>query len=456
MILAIDCGSTNHKVAIFDETLHRLAGASKPVTYAVRNAKRVEFDPGKLWQDTVELIREACQTARIPPREIKTISLTSQANTFTLVNAAGDAVTPFFSWLDKRATKESADLTREFGKEFHQHCSFPAPAPQLQVSKLLWLARHLPRSAREGTKVMPLPSFLAWQLAGLHCTDANLSAMGGLYSLRQQGWWPEILSACSVTAEACGRVVAPGTAVTAERACAKLDFTHELQIVFAGNDQTAGAFANGIRNAGLVLTLGTALVAYRFAGAQAGPFPSGGWWGAYPCGGYYEMLARDEGCAALDWAVEQLIPGKETEFFQIATTGPSGSAFFFPQFMHTPAAWTGATDIPAKVRAVIEGISFSLRELVEGMEVNRGARETVNVIGGGSANPFWLALLANVLDRPVQRGGGDNLLGAAMMARPGIAPPSCAAKAATAPELAAAAQYEKLYRAWLSNRETSV
>lgn len=451
MILAIDCGSTNHKVALFDEQLHRVAAVSRLVTYTVRSAERVEFDPENIWLDTVKMIREVCQSANIRSRDIKTIALTSQANTFTLLNEAGEAIIPFISWLDKRATAESAELTRLLGADFHRHCSFAEPSAQLQISKLLWLTRNqtqLTSAATKDPRVMSLPTFLAWRLAGLHCTDTNLAAMSGLYSLQQQDWWGDALWVCGWMTNVCGRIVAPGAKISAKRACVELDFSPQLQITFAGNDQTSGAFANNIRDGGLVLTLGTALVAYRFAGEQPRPYPAVGWWGIFPGGGFYELMARNEGCAALDWAVEQMLPGNEAEFFRLATTAPLGSAMFFPQLMHTPKAWNGGADMAAKARAVLEGISFSLRELVEGMDKNRGAQEPVSVIGGGSANPFWLAMVANVLNRPVRRGYGDNLLGAAMMARPNVHPPATEANEVFAPDAKLVAEYDAAFRKW--------
>lgn len=428
MILAIDCGSTNHKVALFDGQLRRLAECAKSLAYTVREAERVEFEPQRLWDDTVQLVRQACASAQVSSREIRTIAIASQAQTFTLLNAREEPLVPFLSWADKRARDESAELKQKLGRAFHRHCSFPAPLPQLQLCKLLWLGRNFP-ALPPGFKVVSLPSFLALKLAGLHLSDSNLAAMNGLYSLELNDWWSEAIAACDLEPEQCGDIVQAGTAVAARRHCCDLEFSPELRVLLAGNDQTAGAYANNLRSGGTILTLGTALVAYRFRGAGRGPFAPGGCWGLYPGNGFYELLTCDEGCAVLDWAITQLMPGQEAEFFRAAAMAPPAAASFDPRRRYTAEAWSGDTDVPALARAVLEAICFSFREILEDLlgfnetPDDAGAQPVpLTIIGGGSASALWLQMLANVLNRSLRKGQGDNLLGAAMLAQPDSEP----------------------------------
>jgi len=458
MILAIDCGSTNHKVALFDGQLRRLAECARSLTYTMRGAERVEFEPQPLWNDTVQLILQACASARVSSREIRTIAIASQAQTFTLLDAKEEPLMPFLSWADKRARDESAELTQKLGRAFHRHCSFPTPLPQLQLSKMLWLTRNLPALPLT-FKVVSVPSFLALRLAGLHLSDRNLAAMNGLFSLDLNDWWSEAMAACNVEREHCGEMVEVGKSVAARRHCCELEFSPELRIILAGNDQTAGAYGNNLRSGGVVLTLGTALVAYRFAGAGRGPFSPGGCWGPYPGNGFYELLTSDEGCAALDWAVTQLMPGQEAEFFRAAATSPTGAAMFDPKRLYTAEAWSGETDVPARARAVLEAICFSFREM---MEDSGGFNQTQNhagaqlvpltVIGGGSASALWLQILANVLNRPLRKGQGDNLLGAAMLAQPDPVPIVENRGSLIHPQSELVREYEEAFRRWQQHR----
>ena len=240
-----------------------------------------------------------------------------------------------------------------------------------------------------------------------------------------------------------------GESASARDKCPELCFAPELQVISAGNDQTAGAFGNGCRSGKIVLTLGTALVLYRYAGENPGPFRDAGCWGPYPGGGFYELAACDEGCAALDWAVEQMMPGEEARFFQIASTAPAGAVLFFPQRMHCADAWQGTGDSASLARAVLEGICFRARQMIQQELELALDNSPVCVVGGGSQSALWLEILANVLDSPVMRGEGDILLGAAMIARPKITPPVNAGYPVIDPISSTVALYEDRYHIWL-------
>jgi xylulokinase len=449
MLLAIDCGSTNHKVAIFNENLERKGTRAAPVQYTVRDAERVEFETAWVWNTTVSLIQQVCRDAAVEPSQIETIALTSQAQTFTLVDDFDRAVIPFLNWADKRAVLESADLARALGDTFALHCSFGFPLPQLQLSKLLWLRRHHPEKFDSKIRLVSLPSFLALRLAGLHVTDLNLAGMSGLCSCRENEWWFPALKICDFQPEQMGDLVLLGRAVNTRRNCSELDLSPDVRVVCAGNDQTAGAFGNGCRQGKPVLTLGTALVVYRYAGGVPGPFENKGCWGPYPGGGFYELAACDEGCAALDWAVEQMMPGNEPRFFELASTAAAGAALFYPQRMHTPHAWQGTNDSASRARAVLEGICFRAREMLQ-QDLKLELTDTpLCVVGGGSQSSFWLQILANVLNHAVIRGEVDILLGAAMLAKPGITPPTKGRAEIFEPTPSTVAIYEERYKFWL-------
>ena len=102
--------------------------------------------------------------------------------------------------------------------------------------------------------------------------------------------------------------------------------------------------------------------------------------------------------------------------------------------------------------AVLEGIGFNLRRLVfdeldAGESVESGFEKLI-VTGGGSRNDFWMQLLADILDVPIQRGFGDGLLGAAWLASPDVKPPQNFKPQTWLPDIAKVAFYRDQYEQW--------
>ncbi|MCE5278115.1 MAG: FGGY-family carbohydrate kinase [Planctomycetaceae bacterium] len=421
MILAIDLGTTNFKAAVFDEALARLGEASAAAPYITNDAMRVEMDAGEVWATLVELIAQTCKLAGTHTTNIQSVAITSQAQSFTIMDDHGRARTAVISWLDKRGAAGPEGLSEALSRGWHEHCSFPALTAQMQLAHLMRLRAQAPRVLEEPGRVVPLPALIFERLGGVSLCDDNLAAMSGMYSLWAGAWREEALAACGLKPQQMPRLVSVGSGVPVAELNPSLPLGAGARLVSAGNDQTAGALGNGCRGGEVVVTLGTALVAYRFAGQHRGPYSPGGCWGPYPGGGYYELAFRDEGCLALDWAAETLMPGSlAATLIEAAARGQTAvtveSGFFVPGRMRTSQAWTGDLPTPdLKAYAVLEGLAMSLRQLVRD-ELTCSSGTVVRAIGGGSRSAVWLQIIADVLDCPVHRGSGDSLLGAALMA----------------------------------------
>ncbi len=441
-VLALDCGSTNFKAALFDDGLQRLSQAARPLPSLNYGAQCVELDAEETWQIASALLQQTCQQAGVTFSQVARLAITSQAQTFLLLDEQNQPLTPLISWLDRRADGLAAHLRAALGDEFARHCSFAEPMPQLQVAKLFWLHKNAPDLLARAACIASLPTWLALRLGAPAALDDNLAAMSGLYSLPAQAYWPAALALCGVSEAQLPSVVPVGSALPAGAP----------RLTLAGNDQTCGAYGNDCQLNAWVATLGTALVAYRRAGQSPGPYHPRGCWGPYPGGGYYELAVRDFGCAALDWARTLLFPlGPLEQFMTAAAQAAPGSAappLFYPDLTGSPTAWVGEGTAGERALAVLEGISFSLRGLLFD-ELGADQRlERLIVTGGGSRSDFWLQLLADILGVAVQRAAGDALLGAARLALPAVEPPHSAPPATWQPRAQQAGFYQALYHLW--------
>lgn len=412
MILAIDMGSTSFKAAVFDSHLREISTGSHLLSYRFGAGGRVEVDVASV----EEALRCALVSAGVGKQEIRAIALTSQAQTFTVVDAQGRAQRPFISWQDRRAGAACEELKRML-PEFGEHSSFGSVDPALQICQF--------RTLKLGARLRPLalPSYVLMLLSGETAIDNNLAAMSGLYSLPMQGWWPAALGGCGVRESQLAKVIPVGSVAAVTTGAAKrYGIPAGIPVVLAGNDQTAGGYGACLETrGGLLITLGTAQVAYACCNRMPKP-GAGTIRGPYPGGLFYRMAADSCGGNVVNWA-ETLLFGDRDDaaFFREAQRAPSGchGVVFDAALDLEQGGWTqlGVHHTRADLaRSVLETLSRRMTDLVNQLGGKRAGRKIL-VAGGGSAQPLWRNIVAESLGADLVRTQADPLLGAARMAQ---------------------------------------
>ena len=395
MILAIDFGSTSFKTGLFDRQLRPVGEGSAPVRYRYASGGRVELDVPAA---------EAALRQALPKKlaGLEAIAITSQAQTFTVLDRRDRATRPFVSWQDGRAGQACARLKRQL-PDFAEHCSFADLLPALQVCQL----HHAP--ARAGELVVKLPTYFVRQWIGEAVLDDNLAAMSGLYSLKLRHWWPAAAGSTQLP-----RVIPVGS-VAGVTGPNKFGLPVGVPVVLAGNDQTAGAYAAQLeKGRSALLTLGTAQVVYACSPRMPRPKP-GMIRGPYPGGLFYRMAADGYGANVTNWA-ETVLAGCEThdKFFAQAARSPAGCHGLV--YDADRGAWLniGMHHTSADMaRAILESLSQRLAGLLA--QVSGSHRQRLRVAGGGSQRPIVREILSAAVGERLTRTGVSPLRGAARM-----------------------------------------
>jgi sugar (pentulose or hexulose) kinase len=430
MILALDLGSTSFKAAVYDDALREVGRGGQPVAHDFLPGNRVELPVAVAEEAFRGAIAEALAAAAIKPEALRALALDSQAQTFTVQDAAGRARLPFLSWQDGRAVAAAAALAaRPELAGVAEHGSFAQFLPALQVAMLHHVLGERPAGwLTASDRVLHLPSWFVQRLSGEAVVDDNLAAMSGLYSLRLGAWWPAALAAVGVAREQLARVVPIGS-VAARVGAGGADWglPAGLPIVLAGNDQTAGGYGAEVaqRQAPLI-TLGTCQVAY-IAGANLRPAGPVLVRGPYPGGLTYCLVADSVGGSVINWA-KTVIPGATTDdaFFALAEQAAPGchGLVFDADLASSVGAWRqlGFHHQPADLaRAVVEGLSRRLAGLIGALRLEPPPRQYL-VAGGGSKSVLWRTILAQELGgAELVPTAANPLLGAARLAREALA-----------------------------------
>lgn len=421
IVLAIDLGSTRFKASAFDSSLRRVGFGAGELRYCFGEQGRVELGHDDIVQALVMAVKEALQG--VAAGDLKAIALTSQAQTFTVMDAVGQVKMPFISWQDTRAEAASVTLSREVGlNEFAEHSSFGTILPGLQITQLRHMAETRPGWLQSRDRIALLPAYITWLLTDALAVDANLAAMSGLYSLKRNDWWDAALDAVKVNRGQLPVVVPLGSVAARTGAGAsRVGLTEGVPLVLAGNDQTAGAYGAELEpDGGVLVTLGTAQVAYTVAAGLGKP-ASRLIRGPYPGGRYYRMAADSCGGSIINWAQTVLAGcGDDTAFFTRAAEAGAGCGGlrFHAELSVAGGSWSGIglQHRPADfARSILECLSARMAGMLELVEEQPG-RGMIKVAGGGSEQLLWRRILEEALGRSLRKTQASPLEGAARMA----------------------------------------
>lgn len=417
-VLAIDEGSSGVRALLFDRK-GRVAGRSyRAIGASCPSPGRVEQDAELIWTRTLEVAREALAQAKAMGRDVAAIGLTGQRSTAVAWHRSrGTPLHAALSWQDLRTVERCGELLAE------GHFVTPLAA----ATKLEWLIRNV-REVREaagrGDALFgTIESWLVWKLSGgrRHLTDASFASASGLYDHFSGGWNPVLCGALGLPENALPEI-RPSSETYGEADAAWLGAP--VPIAGMAGDQQAALFGQTCFEPGCAkTTYGTSAM----VDLNVGPVPAFSSRGAYPLVAWklddeptfcLEGQAITAG-AAIQWLRDGLgILESPAESDRLARTVPdTGGAWAVPAFqgLGTPyldsaarAAIGGLSRSTTRahvVRAMLEGIAFRCREVVEAVTADfpSGRPEVLRVDGGAAANDFILQIQSDVLGIPVER-----------------------------------------------------
>jgi len=432
MYLGVDLGTSSVKAVIVDEAETLIAQASAPLAVSRPQPLFSEQDPTHWWTATVEAILRLPADARA---SVKAIGLSGQMHGATLLDAADRPLRPAILWNDGRSGAECRELERR--EPASRAITGNIMMPGFTAPKLLWVAHHEPKIfARIATVLLP-KDFLRLKLTGERVGEMSDASGTGWLDVARRDWSDPMLAATGLSRAQMPRLV-EGNAVSAQVSSAAAEQLGINRVPVAGGagDNAASAVGMGIIAAGQAfLSLGTSGVLFAVTD-RFRPNPeraAHAFCHALP-GRWHQMAVLLSAAGALDW-VAQLLGATDLPLL-VETAQARGvrreSPYFLPYLSgeRTPhndpqarGVFFGLTHetTPADlVGAVLEGVALAFADGLEVLLESGGQIDEISMTGGGARLPYWGALLAAVLNRPLTYRTGSEIgaaLGAARLGR---------------------------------------
>jgi sugar (pentulose or hexulose) kinase len=428
-ILSLDLGTTAIKVGLFAASGELLHLAAREQKLHFPEEDRVEQDLSHTWK----LVCEA--TGKIfsnhDPGKVSAIVVSVQRGSVVPIDKDLEPLSKLIVWMDPRGLQQVDRLHQLIGNDKYYQTSGHPIVPITGVSKVLWLHKQAPE-LWDKTAIVGAPQtvFLRW----LGCDEALIDHSTASYlfpnDIREKNWSAEIGESLGFPIERLPRIVGATDIVgeLSKQAGKDLGLPTGIPIVAGGGDGQLAAAGTGVVVPGNVMVnLGTAtgvqvyLTEPTFDPSQtlncASHVVPGAWEmeGHTQASGTVFRWFRDEFGATERQKAEQENLDAYNLLIDQAKQAPPGSddLIFLPTFngstapivdSHARGAFIGLKLAHTRshiIRAMLEGISLEIRWMLDTIAATGVPVDEIRLAGGGSKNPAWNQIHADILGRPI-------------------------------------------------------
>lgn len=442
-LLGIDLGAGSMKATLIDADGKVLAEHSAAVTTTSPLIGWSEQDPEEWWRAVCVVTRRVLEVAAVNPMEIAGLSVSAGAHTQVLEDVDGHVIRPAILWNDQRSMPETRDLWAKSDDRILEVGGNRAN-PTWTLPQMLWLARHEPESFARISRFYVAKDWIRSRLTGDWHTD-RIDAAGTLMSMADGKSWSD---------ELCGLINWPMATLppivkctdqvgqVSARASKATGLAQGTPVICGTSDTAAETYGAGMTDQSMgVIKLATAATVSVLSPR---PHPDRAVIN-YPhvMPGMFYTIAATNSCASahkwlrdtffmhpgddgrqvfadMDAMAARISPGAEGLFFHPYLNGERSP--HWDPLLRAEFAGIGFNHGPGHfVRALYEGVAFSLRDCMGALREKELNFSTARLIGGGTKSELWRQIVADVLNVEVESPeSGDASFGAALIAGVGV------------------------------------
>ncbi|MFB4168424.1 xylulokinase [Virgibacillus sp. JSM 102003] len=436
-VIGIDLGTSAVKILLVNKNGEVVHEISKEYPLIQEKTGYSEQDPHVWVEQTIAGLSSLLADNNIDPQEIEGISFAGQMHGLVLLDENNQVLRNAILWNDTRTTEQCQQIYNTVGEERLLDIAKNPALEGFTLPKLLWVKEHEPELFKKANKFVLPKDYLRYRLTGQLHMEFSDAAGTLLLDIGMKEWSTEICDLVEIDSNLCPPLVESHTEtgkVSAEVA-GITGLSNSTSVFAGGADNACGAIGSGILEDGKTLcSIGTSGVVLSYEDSDNKDFQGkvhyfnhGSSNAFYTMGvtlsaghslsWFKDVFAKDESFVDLVSEVETVPIGSNGLLFTPYLTGertPHADAVIRASFIGMDSSHQ-RKDF---VRAVLEGITFSLNESINIFRNNGKTIDSIVSIGGGAKNDVWLQMQADIFDARViklssEQGPG---MGAAMLA----------------------------------------
>ncbi|MFC7062939.1 xylulokinase [Halobacillus seohaensis] len=436
-VIGVDLGTSAVKLLLVNPKGDIIQEISKPYPLIQEHNGYSEQDP-QVWVDqTISGLSELVQKFDGDPDDIEGISFSGQMHGLVLLDDNNEVLRNAILWNDTRTSSQCEQIYNLVGEERLLEITKNPALEGFTLPKILWVKEHEPETfAKANSFVLP-KDYLRYKLTDELHMEYSDAAGTLLLDMNSNNWSDEICEVLDIDRSLCPPLVASHEKVGSltNEISSATGLSVNTQVFAGGADNACGAIGSGVLEDGKTLcSIGTSGVVLSYEssndkdfggkvhyfnhGAPNAYYTMGVTLAAgYSLGWFKDVFAKEESFEDLVAGVGSVPPGANGLLFTPYLVGertPHADASIRASFI----GMDGSHVRKDFVRAVMEGITFSLNESIDLFRKNGKKIDTIVSTGGGTKDDNWLQIQADIFDVEVvklssEQGPG---MGAAMLA----------------------------------------
>ena len=415
LYIGVDLGTSAVKLLLMDGDgkIHKIVSKEYPLYFP--HAGWSEQKPEDWFAQSMAGIREL--VSECDRSQVAGISFGGQMHGLVALDKEDRVIRPAILWNDGRTGEETDYLNQEIGKDRLSKYTANIAFAGFTAPKLLWMKKHEPENFDRISKIMLPKDYLAYCLSGSFCTDVSDASGMLLMDVKNRRWSEEMLKICGITREQLPRLYESYEVVGTLKpeVARELGLSSDVKVIAGAGDNAAAAVGTGTVGDGMcnisLGTSGTIFISSKSFGVDENNALHSF---AHADGHYHLMGCMLSAASCNKWWSEEILKTKDfaAEQAKIARLGEN-QVFYLPYLMgersphNNPdarAMFIGMSMDTARedmTQAVLEGVTFGLRDSLEvakslGLQIER-----TKICGGGAKSPLWKKIIANVMNLKV-------------------------------------------------------
>lgn len=431
-VLGIDIGTGSVKAVAIDVKGNSFEDNQQHYPFNSPKPGYHEQNPEQIWNAFTQSIKGIINQTGSQPLAI---SLSSAMHSFIAVDDNGNALAPMMTWADNRSAEIAVEL-KATGRGMSIYEATGTPIHSMSpLCKLIWLRENDPKLFHNAYKFISIKEFIWYKLFNEFAIDYSIASSTGLFNITKFEWHADALKLAGITTDGLSAPVPTDYTKTGS----SLEFlSKKISFVVGASDGCLANLGSMATTPGVAaMTIGTS-GAVRVASNKplpntkamtfsyildkntyicGGPINNGGvvmqWWvknvaGPNPTEKDYEQIFSQIAKVSIGTGGLIFLPYLTGERAPIWDSESCGN-FFGVRLQHTQADFS---------RAVLEGICFAMRDVLDAVQKNSESITQINISGGFTKSKIWVQILADITDKKlaILQADDASAIGAAFIA----------------------------------------